>query len=83
MSTELRWRQRLANFSRAMGTYKTGSDVDIALKGTHITAATVLRLSRLLNDELPLPHHYDICDYQTLSNEDLKKHIDTVGKTIG
>jgi predicted nucleotidyltransferase len=68
--------------SRAMGSNKPGSDVDIALKGAQVTAATVLGLSRLLNDELPLPHHYDICDYQTLTNDELKKHIDSFGKPI-
>lgn len=68
--------------SRAMGNYKRGSDVDIAIKGKNITYDVVLRLSSILNQELPLPYFFDTTHYDTCENEDLKKHIDDVGVLI-
>jgi uncharacterized protein len=68
--------------SRAMGNFKRGSDVDIALKGTGITHSIITRLSSLLNEEQPLPYFFDVLHYETLQNEELKKHIDTEGREI-
>lgn len=68
--------------SRAMGNYKKGSDVDMAILGSEITRKTILRLSDLLNEEYPLPYFFDIIHYETLSNENLKQHIDDKGKKI-
>jgi len=31
-------------------------------------------------DELPTPYMFDITDYNTVGNENLKIHIDTYGK---
>ncbi|MGE4489022.1 MAG: nucleotidyltransferase domain-containing protein [Kiritimatiellales bacterium] len=68
--------------SRAMGNYKPGSDVDIAIKGRKITARTVSALSSLLNEELPLPHFFDVVHYNTLDNKALIRHIDEHGNTL-
>lgn len=68
--------------SRAMGNYKKGSDVDLAIKGENITYNTVLRLSSILNQELPLPYFFDVTHYESSSSEELKKHIDTEGVQI-
>ncbi|WP_368490092.1 nucleotidyltransferase domain-containing protein [Clostridium sp. BJN0013] len=68
--------------SRAMGNYKKGSDVDIALKGEYVNRKIVCRLSDDLNEEYPLPYFFDVVNYNDISNEELKKHIDNVGKTI-
>ena len=68
--------------SRAMGNYKAGSDVDIALKGQRITSETVSALSTLLNEELPLPHFFDIVHYDTLDNTTLTEHIDKHGAAL-
>lgn len=68
--------------SRAMGNYKKGSDVDMALIGEKIDRKTVIRLSDDLNEEYPLPYFFDIVSYKDISNEDLRKHIDRVGKSI-
>ncbi|MFH0800497.1 MAG: nucleotidyltransferase domain-containing protein [Pseudomonadota bacterium] len=64
--------------SRAMGNFKKGSDVDLALKG-RISAALVGRLSRKLNAETNLPYKFDVIDYDKISNSELKKHIDAFG----
>ena len=44
--------------SRAMGNYKLGSDVDVALKGENVNRTTVIRLSDDLNEEYPLPYFW-------------------------
>lgn len=68
--------------SRAIGNYKNGSDVDIAIKGENITYNNVVRLSSILNQELPLPYFFDVTHYESLQNDELKKHIDDVGVLI-
>jgi len=65
--------------SRAMGNYKPGSDMDLAIKGSCITEETVRTLSTLLNEELPLPHFFDVVHYNTLNNTALMRHIDEEG----
>ncbi len=45
--------------SRAKGTQKMASDVDLAIKGKNITDKTTKRLSSRLNEELPLPYFID------------------------
>jgi predicted nucleotidyltransferase len=42
--------------SRAMGNFKNGSGVDIAIFGNKIKPEILNRLSVLLNEELPLPY---------------------------
>jgi predicted nucleotidyltransferase len=68
--------------SRAMGNYKKGSDVDIALKGQDVDRRIVSRLSEYLNEEYPLPYFFDVISYKDISNEELVKHIDSVGVSI-
>ncbi len=64
--------------SRALGTYKRGSDVDIALVGEHLEQA-VMTISYRLNEELLLPYFFDVVDYNGLTKPELKEHIDRVG----
>jgi predicted nucleotidyltransferase len=66
--------------SRAMGNYKNGSDIDLAVFGKEVTDEIINRLSIRLNEELPIPYYFDILHYETLSNEELKEHIETLGK---
>ena len=68
--------------SRAKGNYKLGSDVDLAIKGKNITYREVIRLSTLLNEDLPMPYFFDVVHYETLDNPALTDHIDRVGKNI-
>lgn len=68
--------------SRAMGNHKRGSDVDIALTGKGITSKTIYLLSELLNEEYPLPYFFDIIHYDSITNTNLKDHIDKEGKLI-
>jgi len=68
--------------SRAMGNYKNGSDVDLAIKGSEISLRTVSGLSAKLNDELPLPYQFDVVDYSTINTPALTEHIDTFGRVL-
>ena len=67
--------------SRAKGTQRPGSDVDIALKGNNLEQ-TVLQLSIALNQESLMPYDFDIIDYNKIDNQALIDHIDRVGKSI-
>ena len=69
--------------SRAMGNYKRGSDVDLALKGSRLTERSVSALRTFLNDAAPgYPYKTDVLNYHELSNVELKKHIDEYGKIL-
>ena len=68
--------------SRAKGNYKTGSDIDLAIKGTEINYETVSGLSFMLNEELSLPYFFDIIHYEKITESKLTQHIDRVGKVI-
>ncbi len=68
-------REALVFGSRAMGNHKPGSDVDIAIKGRNVA----MELSSFLNEELPLPHYFDVVHYGSLDSESLIRHIDEEG----
>ena len=68
--------------SRALGTYKVASDVDIALKGAKVTAALAAKLKYHMEEETYQPYFYDFVAYPTITNEALKAHIDGNGICI-
>ena len=68
--------------SRAKGTHKIASDVDLAIKGRSITYETVVRLADRLNEEKPLPYYFDVLHYESISEPSLLEHIDRVGVVI-
>ncbi len=68
--------------SRAKGSYKKASDVDLAVKGRHVSNETIKRLNFVLNEELPLPYFFDVVHYESLENQLLVEHIDRAGKSI-
>lgn len=65
--------------SRAKGTEKKGSDVDLALIGPGVNRSVLVELSMRLNEETPLPYRFDLVDYQSIDNAALREHIDRVG----
>jgi len=68
--------------SRAKGTYNSGSDIDIAIKGENINYNIVKDISVQLNEYLPLPYFVDVIDYSHLKKDELIRHIDNFGKVI-
>lgn len=68
--------------SRALGTFKKGSDVDVALKGENLTQDICSHIHYQLEEETVLPYFFDVTNYKTINNEKLKSHIDRVGEVI-
>lgn len=68
--------------SRAMGNYKKGSDVDIAISGEKITNTILYELTDKLNEVYPIPYFFDIVVYNNITNKKLKEHIDNEGIVI-
>ena len=66
--------------SRAKGNYKKGSDIDLAIKGKNSSPSLALNLKAYLNEELPIPYFVDVIDYNSLNYQELKEHINRVGK---
>lgn len=68
--------------SRAKGTYKTGSDVDLAISGDNVSYTTISKLSYLLNEESVLPYYFDVINIGTVTSEALLVHIREFGVKI-
>lgn len=64
--------------SRAKGTYKTGSDIDLCLFGTDLPLPLLYKIEEAL-DNLLLPYSFDLSSYNNLTNEQLIAHINRVG----
>lgn len=67
--------------SRAKGNFKSGSDIDLTLKGNELVLRDINRISLDL-DDLLLPYTFDISIYHHINNPDLIDHIHRVGKTL-
>ncbi len=65
--------------SRAKGTYKTGSDIDLCLSGSLLSRDLRSRIALEL-DDLLLPFEIDLSIFTDLHNDDLAAHILRVGK---
>ncbi len=68
--------------SRAMGNYKKGSDVDIAIIGGKVTNKIIYSIDDYLNEVYPLPYFFDVINYNKITNEKLREHIELVKKVI-
>lgn len=66
--------------SRAKGTYKNGSDIDICLFGK--IDLLLLQKIELKLDDLLLPYTIDLTVYDNIQNQDLKEHIIRVGQIL-
>lgn len=67
--------------SRAMGSFKNGSDIDLTLKGHDLNLDVLIRLSNEL-DDTSLPYMFDLSIYDHIQNRSLLDHIDRVGVVI-
>jgi uncharacterized protein len=61
--------------SRALGTHKKGSDIDLAIEGD------ATKIAYILNEESPLIYKCDVLDISKLTNKNLIEHIHRVGKS--
>jgi predicted nucleotidyltransferase len=67
--------------SRAMGNYRNGSDIDIALEGHALTFDDLMRIETAL-DDLMLPWGIDLSLLSHIDNPELLDHITRVGKAL-
>lgn len=67
--------------SRAKGTYKKFSDIDIALIGNNIDTDDLLKLNTEI-DDLLLPYEFDFCIYKNITSKELKDHIERWGTVV-
>lgn len=68
--------------SRARGTHRPSSDVDLAIKGKNLNIDTLAKLRYILEEETNLPYFFDIVIYDRVENEALKREIDEGGKIV-
>ncbi|MDR2434101.1 MAG: nucleotidyltransferase domain-containing protein [Treponema sp.] len=68
--------------SRAKGTYRNGSDIDLTLKTDAGFSCTDLLHVAGDFDDSDMPYLVDVSIYHRLSNSGLKEHIDRVGKVL-
>lgn len=67
--------------SRAKGSYRPGSDIDLTLKGNELSYQDLLNIELAL-DDLLLPYKIDSSLHHQLDNPQLIDHIARVGKTF-
>jgi predicted nucleotidyltransferase len=65
--------------SRATGSYKNRSDIDLSLIGENLNLSTLSQIDQKL-DDLLLPYTFDILIYDHIDNQDLIEHIQKSGK---
>jgi predicted nucleotidyltransferase len=67
--------------SRAKGTHKNGSDIDLALVGESLTLQDLQNISLDL-DELYLPYSFDLLVFKDIENPELLSHIERVSVLV-
>ncbi len=67
--------------SRAKGTNRKFSDVDLTLVGKNLSHSDLNQIA-LEIDDLLLPYEFDLSLYSSLTNKNLLEHIGRVGKVI-
>ena len=73
--------QAIVYGSRAMGNYRTGSDIDLTLDAPCLTFSELLRIDSEL-DDLMLPYSFDLSLLTQIENPELLGHISRVGKPL-
>lgn len=67
--------------SRAKNSYKKGSDIDISIVSEDLSLKELNHIKVML-DDLMLPYKIDLIDFSRITNDDLKEHINRVGKNL-
>ena len=67
--------------SRAKGTQRKGSDIDMTIVGESLDTTALLRIETEL-DDLLLPYSIDLSLFHHVENAELIAHIERVGVTI-
>lgn len=64
--------------SRAKGTFKSGSDIDLALFGAGLTQKSLNRLYEEF-DDLPIPYEFSLVIFDEIKDAEVLAHIKRVG----
>lgn len=67
--------------SRAKGTHRPGSDIDLALVGEGLDFDVIGRLARAF-EESSLPYYVDLCWLEAIEQPALREHIERVGQVL-
>lgn len=67
--------------SRALGTYRSNSDIDLCIEAPRMAFSHFLQLAGEL-DELVMPYSLDLVMMHQIDNPDLIDHIHRVGQVI-
>lgn len=67
--------------SRAKGTQKPGSDIDLAIMNDGVSDTTILKIKSELEDS-SLPYFVDLVNFPKLKHPEFIDHIDRVGKSF-
>lgn len=67
--------------SRALGRHRTGSDIDLTLIGTGLTASTLAHIDADL-DDLLLPWIIDLSNQAAITHPALLEHIARAGQVL-
>jgi len=65
--------------SRAKGTYRPGSDIDLTLFGDGLDLDTLGRIATRLY-ESPIPYQVDLSIFELIDHAGLREHIQRVGQ---
>jgi predicted nucleotidyltransferase len=65
--------------SRALGTARNGSDIDLCIKVEHDSEHIMSRLFHEIDDSY-IPHKVDLALYSEIDNPQLIEHIDSKGQ---
>ena len=68
--------------SRATGTYKKTSDVDIALSGKRLEPTMVRKAHMILEEGTSIPYFFDLLHAQKVRNKELARRIREEGLVI-
>jgi uncharacterized protein len=74
-------RQALLFGSRAMGTHRPNSDIDLCLDAPDMSFPTYLQLAADLDEQL-LPYSLDLVLKHQIDNPDFLSHIQRVGRVV-
>lgn len=67
--------------SRAKGTQKPGSDIDLAIMNTGVSDTTIIKIKSELEDS-SLPYFVDLVYFPKLKHPEFIDHIERVGKSF-
>ena len=81
LSKNIRITRAILYGSRAMGTFRKASDVDLALEGENLEMHDVASVRREL-EESSLPFEVDVIIRAEITNTELEKQIEKYGKTL-